>query len=133
MSADERTTIQRGLDEATKMRAAVNGAPEYGPYPASTDEVADEIVSWVKHFEEHAHGLAAAVAYRLGVPHPARREACSECDGWGCEETPAVHDWDGAYLEPPGQGPCGACLGSGMRVVQEMYAALAALQLGGSS
>ena len=80
-----------------------------------------------EHVAQALQVLAARVA-ELETPRavPAK-DACTACEGWGGEETGAVFD-QGECVEPPSQGPCVRCLGSGMRGVQNMYARLVKLE-----
>lgn len=110
--------------------AAVRLADEVRTLRTQVSRLESDNAAMVRHLDaledpevadnEVAH-LRARVA-ELERQHPTGADACTGCEGWGVEETPAVRDWDGAFVEPPGQGPCGQCLGSGMRGVQELVA-----------
>lgn len=65
--------ISDELDHAVRVREAVPGRPEEGPYPATIDEVADEVAAWVRLMEEGpAPRLGAAVVARLTPQRPDR-------------------------------------------------------------
>ena len=59
-------TIKDELDHAVRLRPAVEGDPTQGPYPATVDEVADEVVAWLTSTEaQSAAGLRRAVRVRI--------------------------------------------------------------------
>jgi hypothetical protein len=58
--------ISAQLDEAIRQRPVVPGRPEEGPYPATVDEVADEVVRWLRELDQtSARGVAYEVLRRL--------------------------------------------------------------------
>ena len=60
-------TIKDELDQAVRLRPAVEGGPTQGPYPATVGEAADEVVAWVREMDKtSARGLALAIHVRLG-------------------------------------------------------------------
>lgn len=96
-----RFDVAAALDAAVAQREATPGRPEEGPYPASIDECADEVVEWVYRFERDFHrGFGDMVAERLigrvGAEPTAIRDAAAAlpvilpasawCDVEDCEE-----------------------------------------------
>lgn len=60
-------TVGDALDAATALRPAVEGRPEEGPYPSTVDEVADEVVAWLRGLDRRAaNGVMHAVLMKLG-------------------------------------------------------------------
>jgi len=59
-------SIKDELDHAVQLRLAVEGDPTQGPYPATIDEVADEVVAWLREMDQtYARGLVGAVFLKL--------------------------------------------------------------------
>lgn len=60
------TDAAAGLDKATRLRPATEGRPEDGPYPATVDEVADEVIAWLDEMDRiNASDLRYAVYRKL--------------------------------------------------------------------
>jgi hypothetical protein len=67
LDAAASTETATQLDRAVRQREAVPGDPSQGPYPASADEVADEVLAWLREMDQTAaRGLAYAVLVKLG-------------------------------------------------------------------
>ncbi len=69
----EANPIGAALIHVTRIREAIPGRPEDGPYPGTVEDVAAEdvaaeIVDFVRNLEPVAHGLAAELLHQLGQP-----------------------------------------------------------------
>ena len=64
--------IPETLEYAIKVREAVPGMPAEGPYPASTDEVADEVVDFIKQMDQAKFtvNLTGHILEKLWEPTP---------------------------------------------------------------
>lgn len=54
--------VTDGVNEAIKLREATPGLPANGPYPATVEEVADELAAYILELDRTvARGVAACV------------------------------------------------------------------------
>jgi len=68
---DRITQVRAGLAEATRVRDVSNGGPCPESYPASTDEVADEVLLFVTQLDQSglARGLVEQLTRKLALRH----------------------------------------------------------------
>jgi hypothetical protein len=75
-----RAEVRASAEEAIRLREAVPGMPHEGPYPASVEEVADELVRYIAELDQtSAQGVAALVAKRLQSETRGSRMVCLVC------------------------------------------------------